>query len=59
VIYRDAGDDWGAQYVEALHVRIVDMHPVNRAERIVVMGELRNVLDSEDAFEISQTLLPK
>ena len=32
VIYRGPGDDWGAQDVEAPHVRIVDMHPVQRAE---------------------------
>ena len=42
VIYRGAGDDWGTQDVEAPHVRIVDMHPVNRAEGVVVMGELLN-----------------
>jgi len=42
VIYRGAGDDWGTQDVEAPHVRIVDMHPVERAEGVVVMGELLN-----------------
>ena len=42
VIYRGAGDDWGAQDVEAPHVRIVDMHPVQRAEGLVILGELLN-----------------
>ena len=42
VIYRGAGDDWGAQDVDGPHIRIVDMHPVNRAEGVVVMGELLN-----------------
>jgi hypothetical protein len=42
VIYRGAGDDWGVQDVEAPHVRIVDMHPLNRAEGVFVMGELIN-----------------
>jgi hypothetical protein len=42
VISSGSGDDWGAQDVEAPHVRIVDMHPVNRAEGTVVMGELLN-----------------
>ncbi len=42
VIYRGAGDDWGAQDVEAPHVRIVDMHPVQRAEGVVILGELLN-----------------
>jgi hypothetical protein len=42
IIYRGAGDDWGVQDVEAPHVRIVDMHPVQRAEGVVVLGELLN-----------------
>ncbi len=42
VIYRGAGDDWGAQDVEAPHVRIIDMHPVQRAAGVVVLGELLN-----------------
>lgn len=42
VIYRGPGDDWGVQDVESPHVRIVDMHPVNRAAGAVVMGELLN-----------------
>jgi hypothetical protein len=42
VIYRGAGDDWGAQDVNAPSVRIIDMHPVQRADGVVVMGELLN-----------------
>ncbi len=42
VIYRGPGDDWGSQDVEAPHVRIVDMHPVQRATGVVVLGELLN-----------------
>jgi len=42
VIYRGAGDDWGVQDVDAPSVRIVDMHPVQRADGVVVMGELLN-----------------
>lgn len=42
VIYRGAGDDWGVQDVESPHVRIVDMHPVQRAEGVVILGELLN-----------------
>ncbi len=42
VIYRGSGDDWGVQDVEAPHVRIVDMHPVQRAEGVVILGELLN-----------------
>ncbi|MFZ0632567.1 MAG: hypothetical protein WA399_20625 [Acidobacteriaceae bacterium] len=42
VIYRGAGDDWAAQDVESPHVRIVDMHPLERAAGVVVLGELLN-----------------
>jgi len=42
VIYRGAGDDWGAQDVEAPHVRIVAMHPMDRAGGVVIMGEILN-----------------
>ncbi|HET6218944.1 MAG TPA: hypothetical protein VFE27_18115 [Acidobacteriaceae bacterium] len=42
VIYPGPGDGWGAQDVEAPHIRIVDMHPVQRAEGVVILGELLN-----------------
>lgn len=42
VIYRGPGDDWGAQDVEAPHIRIVDMHPLERGDGVVIMGELLN-----------------
>jgi hypothetical protein len=42
VIHLGSGDDWGTQDVEAPHVRIVDMHPLNRADGVVVLGELLN-----------------
>jgi hypothetical protein len=42
VIYRGAGDDWASQDVDAPHVRIIDMHPVQRADGLVIMGELLN-----------------
>lgn len=42
VIHSGGGDDWGAADVESPHVRLVDMHPVNRADGLVVMGELLN-----------------
>lgn len=42
VISSGSGDDWGAQDVESPHVRIVDMHPVNRADGVVILGELLN-----------------
>jgi hypothetical protein len=42
LINRGPGDDWGVQNVDAPTVRIVDMHPLQRAEGVVVMGELLN-----------------
>jgi hypothetical protein len=42
VIYRGAGDDWGAQDVEAPHVRIVAMHPIDRGGGVVILGEVLN-----------------
>jgi hypothetical protein len=59
VIYRGPEDDWGAQDVEAPHVRIVDMHPVNRAGGVVVLGELLNE-DVVPAFvNVKATLVAK
>ncbi|MGA9979489.1 MAG: hypothetical protein WBQ08_12770 [Candidatus Sulfotelmatobacter sp.] len=59
VTYRGPGDDWGAQDVEAPHVRIVDMHPVDRSAGVVIMGELLNE-DVVPAFvTVKATLLAK
>src|ERR1700691_3035246 len=59
VIYRGAGDDWGAQDVEAPHVRIVDMHPVERADGGVILGELLNEDGVPAYVSVSATLLGK
>jgi len=57
VIYRGAQDDWGAQDVEAPHVRIVAMHPVDRAGEVIIMGEILNE-DVVPAFvRVKATLL--
>jgi hypothetical protein len=59
VIYRGPEDDWGSQDVEAPHVRIVDMHPVDRSGGVVIMGELLNE-DVVPAFvTVKATLLAK
>jgi hypothetical protein len=59
VIYRGEGDDWGVQDVEAPHVRIVDMHPVQRAEGVVVLGELLNEDVVPAYVSVRATLLSK
>lgn len=59
VIYRGPGDDWGAQDVESPHVRIVDMHPLERGDGVLVMGELLNE-DVVPAFvSVKATLLAR
>lgn len=59
VIYRGGEDDWGAQDVEAPHVRIVDMHPVERAEGVVLLGELLNEDVVPAYVAVRATLLAK
>lgn len=59
VIYRGPGDDWGAQDVEAPHVRIIDMHPVERAEGVVIMGELLNEDVVPASVAVTATLVSK
>ena len=59
VIYRGSGDDWGAQDVEAPHVRIVDMHPMERADGVVILGELLNEDVVPAYVSVSATLLTK
>jgi hypothetical protein len=59
VIYRGPGDDWGAQDVEAPHVRIVDMHPVERADGVVILGELLNEDVVPAYVSVTATLISK
>jgi hypothetical protein len=59
VIYRGAGDDWGTQNVDSPHVSIVDMHPVQRAEGVVVLGELLNQDVVPAYVTVSATLISK
>ena len=59
VIYPGGGDDWGTQGVEAPHVRIVDMHPVQRAEGVVIMGELLNEDVVPAYVSVNATLMRK
>lgn len=59
VIYRGPEDDWGAQDVESPHVRIVDMHPLERGDGVLIMGELLNE-DVVPAFvSVKATLLAR
>jgi hypothetical protein len=65
------GDHWAADWpivkkpdvppqdVEAPHVRIVDMHPVQRAEGVVILGEMLNEDVVPAYVSVSATLLGK
>ncbi len=59
VIYRGPGDDWGAQDVESPHIRIVDMHPIERADGVVILGELLNEDIVPAHVTVNATLLAK
>lgn len=59
VIYRGATDDWGAQDVESPHVRIVDMHPVDRGDGMIIFGEILNEDVVPAYVEVKGTLLRK
>jgi hypothetical protein len=59
VIYRTSQDDWGEQDVEAPHVRIVDMHPLQRAEGLLLFGELMNEDVVPAYVSVAATLISK
>ena len=59
VINRTSPEDWGAQDVEAPHVRIVDMHPVERAQGLFLLGELINEDVVPAYVSVNATLLSK
>lgn len=59
VIYRGPEDDWGAQDVESPHIRIVDMHPVERGDGVLIMGELLNEDVVPAYVAVKATLLAK
>ncbi len=59
VIYPGPGDGWGTQDVESPHIRIVDMHPVQRAEGVVILGELLNEDVVPAYVSVRATLLSK
>ncbi len=59
VIHTSPGEQWGAQNVAGPNVRIVDMHPVDRASGVYVMGELLNQDVVPAWVSVEATLLAK
>lgn len=57
VINRGAEDDWGVQNVDAPQVRIISMNAVQRADSVVILGEIVNE-DTVPAYvNVGATLL--
>ena len=57
VIFRGAGDEWGAQNVEAPHVRLISMKATSHGNATVIVGEVLNE-DTVPAFvSVSATLV--
>ncbi len=59
IVHGGSGDDWGTGEVESPHVRIVDLHPLQRAEGVVLMGELLNEDVIPAQVAVNATLLAK
>jgi NTF2-like N-terminal transpeptidase domain len=59
VIFRGAGDEWGAQNVEAPHVRLISMKATSHGNATVIVGEVLNE-DTVPAFvSVNATLVGK
>ena len=57
VINRGPGDDWGEQNVDTPQVRIISMNPVERPDRLIILGEIVNE-DTVPAYvNVNATLL--
>jgi hypothetical protein len=59
VIYPGAQDDWGVTDVDAPHVRIIDMRPIDRGSGVIVMGEILNEDVVPAYVSVKATLLAK
>jgi hypothetical protein len=59
VVWPGSGDEWGGQEVDSPHVTIVDMNPVQRADGVVILGELLNKDVVPAYVSVSATLISK
>lgn len=59
IINRGADDDWGAQNVEAPHVRIVSMNAVERDGGTIILGEIVNEDTVPGFVSVNATLMGK
>jgi hypothetical protein len=59
VVFRGPGDEWGAQNVEAPHVRLISMKATSHGNATVIVGEVLNE-DTVPAFvSVNATLVGK
>ncbi len=59
IVWRGAGDDWGAQNVQDPNVRIISMNPIEHDGGVIIMGEVQNE-DTVPAFvSVGATLVGK
>lgn len=59
VIWRGAGDDWGAQNVEAPHVKLISMKALQHGANTVVVGEILNEDTVPAHVDVNATLIGK
>lgn len=59
VIWRGAADDWGAQNVEAPHVRLISMKALQHGASTVVVGEILNEDTVPAHVSVNATLVGK
>lgn len=59
VIWRGAGDEWGAQNVEAPHVRLISMKALQHGANVVVVGEILNEDTVPAHVSVNATLIGK
>lgn len=59
VVRRGGEEDWGAQNVEAPHVRIVSMNAIERDGNTIVLGEIENEDTVPGFVSVSATLIGK
>ncbi len=59
IVTRGSDDDWGAQNVEAPHVRIISMNPVEKDGSFILLGEIENEDTVPGFVSVSATLIGK
>jgi hypothetical protein len=59
IVSRGPDDDWGAQNVDAPHVRIISMNPVEKDGNFTLLGEIENEDTVPGFVSVSATLIGK